>query len=120
MDNIKQAFNTNTFGILRVCRAVVPYMVKRRSGTIVNIGSIAGEMYAVVFSLQSFSMDTKPHQLDSMEWLVLRCKGCCKQYQRGSVHGAKTIQHICAPCCTWRCEIEHILQWHGSFRARSR
>ena len=53
MDNIKQIFDTNTFAILRVCKAVVPFMAKRRSGTIVNIGSIVGEMYAVVFFLQS-------------------------------------------------------------------
>ena len=48
MDNIQQTFDTNTFAILRVCKAVVPSMAKRRSGTIVNIGSIVGEMYAVV------------------------------------------------------------------------
>lgn len=48
MDNIKQTFDTNTFAILRVCKAVVPIMAKRRSGTIVNVGSIVGEMYAVV------------------------------------------------------------------------
>jgi NAD(P)-dependent dehydrogenase (short-subunit alcohol dehydrogenase family) len=53
MDNIKQTFDTNTFAILRVCKAAVPHMAKRRSGTIVNIGSIVGEMYAVFF-LQSF------------------------------------------------------------------
>lgn len=75
MDNIKQIFDTNTFAILRVCKAVVPIMAKRRSGTIVNIGSIVGEMYAVVFT--TIYVDTKPHQLDSMEWLVLRCEGCC-------------------------------------------
>ena len=40
MDNIKQLFDTNTFGILRVCQAVVSIMAKRRSGTIVNIGLI--------------------------------------------------------------------------------
>lgn len=49
MDNIKQIFDTNTFAILRVCKVVVPIMAKRHSGTIVNIGSIVGEMWAVVF-----------------------------------------------------------------------
>lgn len=49
IDNIKQVFDTNTFSILRVCKAVVPIMAKRRSGTIVNIGSIVGEMYVVFF-----------------------------------------------------------------------
>ena len=121
MDNIKQIFETNTFAILRVCKAVVPMMAKRRSGTIVNIGSIVGEMYAVVFFFGNhLQMDTKPHQLDSMEWLVQRCEGCCQQYQRDFIHGIETIQHICAPCRSRRCEIEHILQCHCSFRARPR
>jgi len=44
MEDIKQTFDTNTFSILRVCKAVVPIMAERRSGTIVNIGSIVGEI----------------------------------------------------------------------------
>lgn len=47
MDSVKQIFDINTFAVLRVCKAVVPFMAKRRSGTIVNIGSIVGEMYAI-------------------------------------------------------------------------
>lgn len=48
LDNVKGVFDTNTFAILRVCKAVVPIMAKRHSGTIVNIGSVVGEMYVVV------------------------------------------------------------------------
>jgi 1-acylglycerone phosphate reductase len=37
-------FETNTFSIIRVARAVIPEMAKRKQGLIVNIGSIAGEL----------------------------------------------------------------------------
>ncbi|KAF8973621.1 oxidoreductase [Flammula alnicola] len=44
IESVRQAFETNVFAILRVCRAVTPIMAKQKSGTIVNIGSIVGEI----------------------------------------------------------------------------
>lgn len=39
---IRQAFETNTFGVMAVTRAVVPHMRERGSGTIVNVTSSVG------------------------------------------------------------------------------
>jgi len=42
----EEMIDTNVKGLLYISRAVIPYMVKRNSGHIVNIGSIAGhEVY---------------------------------------------------------------------------
>ena len=42
IEQTKTLFETNFFGIVRMTRAVVPYMRKRGEGRIINIGSILG------------------------------------------------------------------------------
>jgi NAD(P)-dependent dehydrogenase (short-subunit alcohol dehydrogenase family) len=42
MDSFKAAMETNFFGTVRCIKAVVPSMRERRSGCIINIGSVAG------------------------------------------------------------------------------
>jgi NAD(P)-dependent dehydrogenase (short-subunit alcohol dehydrogenase family) len=42
IDEAQQMFDANFFGMLRVCRAVLPHLRERRAGTIVNVSSLAG------------------------------------------------------------------------------
>jgi 1-acylglycerone phosphate reductase len=44
LDKVRQTFETNVFAIVRMAQYVVPHMVKRGSGVIVNIGSLMGDL----------------------------------------------------------------------------
>ena len=40
----RNAFETNFFGPMRLAQLAVPYMAELGGGTVVNVGSIAGNM----------------------------------------------------------------------------
>ena len=44
VEEMKSQFETNYFGVFRVCREVLPVMRRQQSGTIINVGSIAGSI----------------------------------------------------------------------------
>ena len=56
----KQLFETNFFGVLRVCHAVLPHMRERGQGLIVNMSSIGGLMglpFQGIYSASKFALE---------------------------------------------------------------
>ncbi|PWJ40809.1 SDR family oxidoreductase [Sediminitomix flava] len=54
-EQIYDMFETNVFGVMRVCREVLPHMRKQKSGTVINITSMAGYMGLTLTSTYSAS-----------------------------------------------------------------
>lgn len=55
-EQIERQFQTNVFGLMNVCREIIPYFREQKRGTIVNIGSLGGR---VSFPFSSLYSSTK-------------------------------------------------------------
>jgi NADP-dependent 3-hydroxy acid dehydrogenase YdfG len=59
-DQVQYMYDVNVFGVMRMIRAVVPYMRKQKAGQIINISSIAGKMVTPVngsYSSTKFTLE---------------------------------------------------------------
>ncbi|MDB4286001.1 SDR family oxidoreductase [bacterium] len=60
IDNARQVMETNLFGVMRMCQAVLPGMRAQRSGVIINISSIIGEIglpFRGLYAASKFAME---------------------------------------------------------------
>jgi NAD(P)-dependent dehydrogenase (short-subunit alcohol dehydrogenase family) len=55
-DEYRRTFETNLFGVIEVCRAFVPAMVRARYGRIVNVSSRAGQLATMSTYAPAYSM----------------------------------------------------------------
>ncbi len=83
---IKAQFDTNVFGMLRVTRAVLPHMRRKKTGRILNVGSIGGYLALPVLGPYSASksavnsitealrMETRPFGVEVSELVMSEIK----------------------------------------------
>lgn len=69
----KALFETNFFGVLRVCQAVLPSMRARRQGLIVNVSSVGGLMgmpFQGLYSASKFAIEglTETLRMEARPW----------------------------------------------------
>ncbi|PJJ80502.1 SDR family oxidoreductase [Mucilaginibacter auburnensis] len=60
VDKAKQQFEVNFFGVVRMCSKVIPEMLKRNSGTVVNISSLGGLFglpYQSMYSASKYAIE---------------------------------------------------------------
>ncbi len=50
-EQIKRQFETNVFGVMNVCREILPVFRERKAGTIVNVASMGGRITFPLYSL---------------------------------------------------------------------
>lgn len=51
MEQIDRQFQTNVFGLMNVCREILPYFREHKRGTIVNVASMGGRITFPLYSL---------------------------------------------------------------------
>jgi NAD(P)-dependent dehydrogenase (short-subunit alcohol dehydrogenase family) len=67
IEQARSIFETNFFGIIRMTRAVVPYMRKQGSGRIINIGSVLGFLpmpYGALYAATKHAVEGYSESLD--------------------------------------------------------
>lgn len=67
IEQAKAIFETNFFGLIRMTRAIVPYMRRQGSGRIINIGSVLGFLpmpYGALYSATKHAVEGYSESLD--------------------------------------------------------
>ena len=104
---LKEQFDTNVFGLMRVTRTFLPAIRERKSGRIINVSSVGGRVtfpfmgvynaskYAVESLSDALHMELKPFGVDVV--LVHRPQEEAHPRPRRSPRGLRTLRALGRP-----------------------
>ena len=122
-DQVKQMFEVNFFGVMRMTRAVVPHMRRQGAGQIINISSIAGKLVtpangsysATKFALEALSDALRMELCPFGIWVSLVEPGAIKTHFDQTVQAhAKEI--FCNPASPYQPLYRQYLQFSDAMR----
>lgn len=110
VDDLRDMMDTNYFGTVHCTRAVLPQMLERRAGTIVNVGSITGIMgfarmsgySATKFAVGGFTEAVRAEVIGRGVRVALVCPGTTEteffvKAERGKMPGASRLMLAVKP-----------------------
>jgi NAD(P)-dependent dehydrogenase (short-subunit alcohol dehydrogenase family) len=96
--NVREMFETNTFGLMAVTQSVIPHLRKQRSGTIINVSSsvcFAGMPLVASYAASKFAVEGFTEALYfEMAYLGVRVKLVEPGYGPGTSFIANSGHHI--------------------------
>jgi NAD(P)-dependent dehydrogenase (short-subunit alcohol dehydrogenase family) len=98
IEEIKQQFETNVFGVMRTTKTVIPTMRKQGNGTIVNISSVGGKVglfpfttayHATKFAIEGFTESLRQELADFNIHIILIEQGAISSSFATNIKTAK-------------------------------
>jgi short-subunit dehydrogenase len=123
LEEVKQQFETNVFGVIRTIKAVIPTMRKQGNGTIINVSSAGGiiglmpfltSYHASKFAVEGFTESLRQELVDFNINIILIEPG---DVSSSFINNAKTAKGFDLDKSPYAKMVQQVLQGHEAISA---